>query len=71
MIAIRAMNIFFSLLLVLLGIANIIVVFRVTHDRFTYLVLISISVILWATRVILQILHPQGSQSPILQYCMC
>jgi hypothetical protein len=70
MIAVRAMNIFFSLLLVLLGIANIIVVFRVTHDRFTYLVLISISVILWATRVILQIIYPQGSQNQILQYCM-
>jgi hypothetical protein len=69
-IAIRAINIFFSLLLVLLGIANIIVVFRVRYDRFTYLVLISISVILWATRVLLQIIHPQSSQNPILQYCM-
>jgi hypothetical protein len=68
--AVRAINIFFSLLLVLLGIANIIVVFRVTHDRFAYLVLISISVILWATRVILQIIYPQGSQNQILQYCM-
>ena len=69
-IAVRAINIFFSLLLVLLGIANIIVVFRATYDRFTYLVLISISVILWATRVILQIIYPQGSQNQILQYCM-
>lgn len=65
-IAVRAINIFFSLLLVLLGIANIIVVFRATYDRFTYLVLISISVILWATRVILQIIYPQGSQNLIL-----
>ena len=69
-IAVRAINIFFSLLLVLLGIANIIVVFRATYDQFTYLVLISISVILWATRVILQIIYPQGSQNQILQYCM-
>lgn len=69
-IAVRAINFFFSVLLVLLGIANIIVVFRVTHDRFTYLVLISISVILWATRVILQITYPQGSQNQILQYFM-
>jgi hypothetical protein len=68
--AVRAINIFFSLLLVLLGIANLIVVFRVTHDQFAYLVLISISVILWATRVILQIIYPQGSQNQIVQYCM-
>lgn len=69
-IAVRAINILFSLLLVLLGISNMIIVFRVRYDRFTYLVLISISVILWATRVILQIIYPQGSQNQILQYCM-
>ena len=69
-IAVRAINIFFSLLLVLLGIANIIIVFRVTIDRFTYLVLISISIILWTTRVMLQIIYPQGSQNLILQYWM-
>jgi len=69
-IAIRAINILFSLLLVLLGLANIVVVFRVRYDRFTYLALISISVILWAARVILQIIYPQGSQNLLLQYFM-
>ncbi len=69
-IAVRAINIFFSLLLVLLGLANIFAVFRVTNERLTYLVLISISVILWAARVILQIIYPQGSQNLLLQYFM-
>lgn len=69
-LAVRVMNILFSLLLVLLGIANVVVVFRAKQDRFTYLVLISISVIVWAARVILQIFYPQGSQNQPLQYCM-
>ena len=69
-IAVRAINIFFSLLLVLLGLANIFAVFRVTNERLTYLFLISISVILWAARVILQIIYPQGSQNLLLQYFM-
>lgn len=69
-LAVRVINILFSLLLVLLGIANVVVVFRATQDRFTYLVLISISVIVWAARVILQIFYPQGSQNQPLQYCM-
>jgi len=69
-IAVRAINILFSLLLVLLGLANIVVVFRVINDRLTYLVMISISVILWAARVILQIIYPQGSQNLLLQYLM-
>lgn len=69
-IAVRAINILFSLLLVVLGIANIIVVFRVTYDRVTFLVLISISVMLWAARVLIQIIYPQGSQNLLLQYFM-
>ena len=69
-IAVRAINMLFSILLVLLGLANIIVVLRVRHDRFTYLVLISISAILWAVRVLLQIIYPQGSQNLLLQYFM-
>ena len=69
-IAVRAINILFSLLLVLLGLANIIVVFRVTYDRVAYLVLISISAILWGARVLLQIIYPQGSQNLLLQYFM-
>lgn len=69
-IAVRAINIFFSLILVLLGVANLIVVLREIADRITFCVLISISIILWITRVILQIIYPQGSQNQLLQYSM-
>lgn len=69
-IAVRAINIFFSLLLVLLGIANLLFVFRKPLDRFSTIVILSVSSILWTTRLILQIVYPQGSQNPIIQYSM-
>ncbi len=69
-IAIRAINFFFSLLLILLGIANMLLVFRKLQDRFSNIVILSISIILWTTRVILQLVYPQGSQNPIIQYSM-
>jgi hypothetical protein len=69
-IAVRAINIFFSLLLVLLGTANIIIVFRKQLDRFSTIVILSISTILWTARVILQIIYPQGSQNSLIQFSM-
>lgn len=69
-IAVRAINLFFSLLLVLLGIANILTVFRKALDGFSTVVLLSISTILWFTRLALQIVYPQGSQNPVIQYSM-
>jgi hypothetical protein len=69
-IAIRAINIFFSLSLVLLGLANLLLVFKNPQDRFSLIVLLSVSTILWATRSVLQIIYPQGSYNPVLQYSM-
>ena len=69
-LAVRAINIFFSLLLVLLGIANMLFVFRKLQDRFSTIVILSISTILWTTRIILQLVYPQGSQNSIIQYSM-
>lgn len=69
-IAVRAINIFFSLLLVLLGIANMLFVFRKLQDRFSAMVILSISTILWTTRIVLQLVYPQGSQNSIIQYSM-
>jgi hypothetical protein len=69
-IAVRAINIFFSLLLVLLGIANILFIFRKPQDKFSMIVILSISSILWTTRLILQIIYPQGSQNLVIQYSM-
>jgi len=69
-IAVRAINIFFSLLLVLLGIANILIVFRKPIERFSTIVILSVSTALWTTRLVLQIVYPQGSQQPVIQYGM-
>lgn len=69
-LAVRAINIFFSLLLVLLGIANILTVFRKAFDGFSTMVLLSISTILWFTRLTLQIVYPQGAQNQVIQYSM-
>jgi hypothetical protein len=69
-IAVRVINIFFSLLLVLLGISNIIIVFRRQLDRFSTIVILSISTILWTSRLILQIVYPQGSQNSLIQFSM-
>lgn len=69
-IAVRAINIFFSLVLVLLGVANMLFVLRKPRDRFSTIVILSISSILWTTRLILQLVYPQGSQNTIIQYSM-
>lgn len=69
-IAVRAINIFFSLLLVLLGIANMLFVYRKPQDTFSTIVILSISTVLWSTRLFLQIIYPQGSQNSIIQYSM-
>jgi hypothetical protein len=45
-------------------------VFRKLQDRFSNIVILSISIILWTTRVILQLVYPQGSQNSIIQYSM-
>ena len=69
-IAVRAINIFFSLVLVLLGISNVLIAFRKNPDKFSSTIILSISIILWMSRVILQIIYPQGSQNLTIQYSM-
>jgi len=69
-IAVRAINFLFSLLLILLGVANILCAFNFTKGKFQTIIIFSISVILWATRLILQVVYPQGSQNHIIQYSM-
>ena len=69
-LAIQAINIFFSLSLVAFGLANLILIWSGKSNRFSILVLLSVSVILWATRSVMQLVYPQGSINPILQYGM-
>lgn len=68
-LAVRAINVFFSLCLVLIGIANILFVYF-SPSRFPLAVMLSLSNILWAVRCIFQIVYPQGSANPFLQYGM-
>lgn len=69
-IAVRAINVFFSLLMVLLGTANLLLTFRKSQDRYSLAVLLAVSTTLWAVRCILQVIHPQGSQQPGLELGM-
>jgi hypothetical protein len=68
-IAVRAINVFFSLSLILFGALNILFIFG-NSDRYSILVLLSASCVLWLTRLTLQIIYPQGSINPVLQYGM-
>lgn len=69
-VAVRAINIFFSLSLVLFGGINILFVYVPSVDRFSVIVMLSATSLLWLTRVILQLVYPQGSMNPALQYGM-
>ena len=67
--AVRAINVFFSLSLVLFGVADLLVVFG-AKNRHASIVLLSVSTVLWAVRCAMQLVYPQGSINPALQYGM-
>ena len=67
--AVRALNVFFSLCLVLFGLMNLLFVFG-KPNRFALIVLLAATCVLWITRVVMQIVFPQGSINPALQYGM-
>lgn len=69
-LAVRAINVFFSLSLVLFGVLNIVMVFPHQANRYSITVLLAATCILWLTRLVFQIIYPQGSINPVLQYGM-
>jgi hypothetical protein len=69
-LAVRAINALFSLSLILFGLVNTILIFGDPSDRFSIIVMLSATSILWLTRLVLQLVYPQGSQNPVIQYCM-
>jgi hypothetical protein len=69
-VAIRAINAFFSLSLVLVGIVNILLIHGEKSNRYSIIVMLAATCILWLTRVAFQVIYPQGSLSPGLQYGM-
>ena len=68
--AVRAINVFFSLALVLFGVVNILFIYGDKSNRYSIIVMLAATSILWITRVAFQIIYPQGSINPILQYGM-
>jgi hypothetical protein len=66
--AVRAINVFFSLSLVLFGIVNILLIYGDKSNRYSIIVLLAATSILWLTRVAFQVIYPQGSLVPGLQY---
>ncbi len=69
-VAIRAINAFFSLSLVLFGAMNILLMCGDRSNRYSIIVVLAATCVLWLTRVIFQVICPQGSQFPGLQYGM-
>jgi hypothetical protein len=69
-LAVRAINAFFSLALVLFGVVNVLLVWRKRPDRYSMGIVLAATCVLWATRVVFQLVYPQGSANPVLQYGM-
>ncbi len=68
--AVRAINVFFSLSLVLFGSLNLLFVYGGKANRYSIIVMLTATCVLWLTRVALQLIYPQGSLIPGLQYGM-
>ncbi len=68
--AVRAINIFFSLSLVLFGVINILFIYGDNSNKYSIVIMLGATCLLWIVRVILQFVYPQGSMSSILQYGM-
>lgn len=69
-VAVRAINVFFSISLVLFGALNILFIFGGNTNRYSIIVLLAATCILWLTRTVFQVIYPQGSLYPGLQYGM-
>ena len=69
-VAIQAINAFFSLSLVLFGIVNLLLIFGDKSNRYSIIVVLAATSIMWVTRSAFQLVYPQGSMSPVLQYGM-
>jgi len=69
-VAVRAINVFFSLSLALFGIVNILFIYGNRSNRYSIVVMLAATCVLWVTRLVFQLVYPQGSMNPVLQYGM-
>jgi hypothetical protein len=68
--AVRAINAFFSLSLILFGIVNILLINGNKSNKYSTIVMLVATCILWLVRVAFQVFYPQGSLIPGLKYGM-
>ncbi|OGF49255.1 MAG: hypothetical protein A2231_06345 [Candidatus Firestonebacteria bacterium RIFOXYA2_FULL_40_8] len=68
--AVRAINVFFSLCLVVFGVVNILFINGNKANKYAIVTILSATSILWLTRTIMQLVYPQGSMNPAIQYGM-
>lgn len=69
-VAVRAINAFFSLSLVLFGVMNIMLIHGDRSNKYSMLVVLGATCVLWLTRVAVQVIYPQGSLYPGLRFGM-
>ena len=69
-VAVRAINVFFSLSLVLFGIINLLFIYGGKSNKYSIVVMLAATCVLWVTRLVFQIIYPQGSINGVLQYGM-
>lgn len=69
-VAIRAINAFLSLSLILFGTVNLLFIYGDRSNRYSIIVMLAATSILWVTRLVFQVIYPQGSMNPTLQYGM-
>lgn len=70
MLAVRAINFFFSFSLILLGLVNVLIVFGETKSAYPLVVVLGASSLLWLARVVMQVIYPQGTIHSVLQFGM-
>ncbi len=68
-LAVRAVNLLFSLCLVLFGVANLIFLYALPNQQ-ALAVMLALTCILWGARLVTQLVEPQGSVNPLMQYGM-
>jgi hypothetical protein len=67
-LAVKAINVFFSLSLILFGTVNILLAYGNKSNKYSMIVVLSATCVLWLTRLVFQTIYPQGTINPFLQY---
>jgi hypothetical protein len=69
-LAVQAINVFFSLSLVLFGAMNLLLLRGARAHRYPVLVVLGATALLWVVRVGLQVFAPQGTMRPAIRFGM-